>query len=625
MSGPFGPHENNIIQSTALGCIGIVFMYISGIPAMYQLKLLNPSIGADYWRLVCFTLVAGTWALGFTVALRKMFILQLGRQLSLYFPIGTAAAVTIQTLHSSTGGENHARDNLRAMAIVFSSSSVWSVATSYAPGILYTWNPFWWFYKWGGKGAIAAVNWGWLSWSWSPSLIGMGMLIDLNASLSYLGGTVFAWAIVGPITVKTGATAGLAYNKKYPDLITYNAFDPRSFATKPSPRYWLLFPAVFMMLAVSLTTIALQSKNFLRQIQYGISNLRNLYRGRRGGDQTSPDTAAAGSLQTPSPADSDEWIADPVPKEYQVRWWEWTSVTAASTVVALAGLKFTFGFSIGINILSMVLGFIWAFIVIQVLGAAGTTPISTIAKGSQFITGAILRDQVSKIGLAQASIDNLSAASLSAGAAQQAAELVQDFRTGFLLGTPARQQWYAQLLGTLVAVFLSPGIFVLFGRAFPCILDSTITTCPFATPAVSSWRVVTTAILSPKFPISTSSWIFSIVLSVFGSATVILRWWLNRHQDRAKWTKFVPNMSLVGLAMTIPGSTSTLTCAIGSVGAHIWKRRARKSYDKYMYAIAAGGVAGEGIGYVIISILQITAVAGPTYFGTKLGCVAETC
>lgn len=82
---------------------------------------------------------------------------------------------------------------IKTIGYSFSASLVWSIATSYAPGILYSWNPFWWIYAWGGHSVIGAVNWDWLSWQWSPSLIGVGMLVDLNASLSYLLGTVLAW------------------------------------------------------------------------------------------------------------------------------------------------------------------------------------------------------------------------------------------------------------------------------------------------------------------------------------------------------------------------------------------------------------------------------------------------
>jgi uncharacterized oligopeptide transporter (OPT) family protein len=82
-------------------------------------------------------------------------------------------------------------------------------------------------------------------------------------------------------------------------------------------------------------------------------------------------------------------------------------------------------------------------------------------------------------------------------------------------------------------------------------------------------------------------------------------------------------MALVCLAMTILGSTVTTTLAIGSVTSHFCKKRWPTSHSRFMYAVAAGGIAGEGIGNVIMSGLQLGEVAGPTYYGTKLGCVAD--
>ncbi|KAJ3511580.1 hypothetical protein NM208_g15414 [Fusarium decemcellulare] len=273
LSAPFGPHENNIIQATSLGCIGIGFMFICGVPAMYQLGLLGTGLDSDYGKLLAFTTVAGFWGLGFVVPLRSIFLFRLARQLRLVFPLGMASAITIRTLHSVKDGTRTAEDSLKTISLSFGVSFIWSICTSYAPGILYTWNPFWWIYKWGGKGIVAGVNWGWIAWSWSPSLIGMGMLIDLNSSLSFFLGTVLAWGIIGPILVKVGAAVGVAAYPDYPDMLTYNAFIPGTFDTTPSPRYWMLWPAIFTMLATSLSAILYEAKSLGTLISYYAAKL----------------------------------------------------------------------------------------------------------------------------------------------------------------------------------------------------------------------------------------------------------------------------------------------------------------------------------------------------------------
>ncbi|KAM6510305.1 hypothetical protein FALCPG4_017923 [Fusarium falciforme] len=105
---------------------------------------------------------------------------------------------------------------------------------------------------------------------------------------------------------------------------------------------------------------------------------------------------------------------------------------------------------------------------------------------------------------------------------------------------------------------------------------------------------------------------------------VVLKRYLLQKPHLKKWEAFVPNMSLVGLAMTIPRSTTTVTVAIGSVIAWVWHKHWPKSHTRFMYAVASGGIAGEGVGYVVLSVLQIAGVGG-SELGTMIGCPGGAC
>lgn len=65
--------------------------------------------------------------------------------------------------------------------------------------------------------------------------------------------------------------------------------------------------------------------------------------------------------------------------------------------------------------------------------------------------------------------------------------MVSDLRTGYLLGASHRAQFYGQVCGSFVAVWLSVGLFLLFTGAYPCILDASIDDCSFSTPALGAW------------------------------------------------------------------------------------------------------------------------------------------
>lgn len=56
----------------------------------------------------------------------------------------------------------------------------------------------------------------------------------------------------------------------------------------------------------------------------------------------------------------------------------------------------------------------------------------------------------------------------------------------------------------------------------------------------------------------------------------------------------------------------------GATITHFWERRNPKSFEMYGFALAAGLVAGEGMGGVMNAILAIANVDGSQY-GTSIG------
>lgn len=58
----FGVHENNIVQTVATASGGMSHAFISAIPALYQLGLLQTPV-RDFLRIVLFTAVGGYFGL----------------------------------------------------------------------------------------------------------------------------------------------------------------------------------------------------------------------------------------------------------------------------------------------------------------------------------------------------------------------------------------------------------------------------------------------------------------------------------------------------------------------------------------------------------------------------------
>lgn len=63
---------------------------------------------------------------------------------------------------------------------------------------------------------------------------------------------------------------------------------------------------------------------------------------------------------------------------------------------------------------------------------------------------------------------------------------------------------------------------------------------------------------------------------------------------------------------------------MGAVPAWFWARKNPRAFDIYGYAIAAGMIAGEGIGGVVNAIFQIAGISGD-FYGSSVACPGDAC
>ena len=197
---------------------------------------------------------------------------------------------------------------------------------------------------------------------------------------------------------------------------------------------------------------------------------------------------------TQNPDEEDE---DPTPYEDRVPNSWWITGLAASVVMCVAILAKMFSMNVGEAILALILGFVFSFIGVQSSGTTDVNPVSTVAKASQLIFGGISKSTGLATGPAQ--LMNLTAGVVSAGSAAQATDMTGDLKTGYLLRAKPKNQFIAQLCGSLVAIFLNVGLFILFTTATPCILYPPESgECTYSAPSVSAWAAVALAVTAPK-------------------------------------------------------------------------------------------------------------------------------
>lgn len=454
------------------------------------------------------------------------------------------------------------------------------------------------------------------------------MLVGLNTAISFYAGSVLAWGIIGPALVHNNEAFGVQVydTENYPQPYYDNWRGVVSFASlnshastkdTPSPRFWLLWPGVLLMIVVSFVELGLQYKVFFFVT-------KAVYRGSCAGmaavmrkmGKPNPKLEAKGAQR------QDDLVKDFAREDELVKWWMWLPLLIFVIIMTCVVMGVQFDMPVGMSLLSIFLAFFFSFLAVQCAGVTDITPLTAASKASQIVLGGATQGEHWQVPHAQRL--NLLGGSLASVGANQASDLTGDFRVGFLLKTSPKQQWLAQGLGTIVAVFLAPALFMLFAKAYPCILDINAETCPFSAPSVSAWRAVAVAMTDKTFPVPTSSGIFSIVFSIFGAVMIFIR----HYAYRGKWEKYRvyhPNMMCIGLAFVLPQTYYGLAMIIGAVPCYFWAKRNPANFDIYGFAIAAGLIAGEGIGGVINAIFQVAGIAGPDPYGTQIGCPARAC
>lgn len=282
--------------------------------------------------------------------------------------------------------------------------------------------------------------------------------------------------LVAPAIVKNGLAFGVQpYPDTFPEIWSYAGLsfsNPDAYADHPSPRYWLLWPGVLMMLLYSFADVMFSLLPAMKSLRANRSSF------------SFDLNAIRKSFTHKTELDDDD--EDRTPMEDRIPFSWWGTGVFASTVMSCAILATKFNMNVGEALLALILGFFFSFIGVQSSGQTDINPVSTVAKvstpiGSRLLTQLIHRTQASQLifgGIAKGSgmatnaamTFNLSAGVVSAGSAAQASDMTGDLKTGYLLGAKPKNQFIAQLIGSIVAVFLNTGLFILFTKASPCIL-----------------------------------------------------------------------------------------------------------------------------------------------------------
>ncbi|KAL5365291.1 OPT oligopeptide transporter protein-domain-containing protein [Aspergillus floccosus] len=643
LSYPFTPIENVLIQTVA-GAVGTMPLgcgFVGVIPALEFLirdgddgPSDDGSVGEggplklNFFKLVIWSLGVCLFGVVFAVPLRKEVLIRE----KLKFPSGTASALMLRVLHGSGGEEKTKsglgrvrrdeeeeagvpsseseesgtllqkdtpgdssdekkdwRSKMRLLVGAFAVSGVYTLFSYFVPQVRGI--PIF--------GIALAKNWLW-TLNPSPAYVGQGIIMGPATCMHMLFGAVLGWGILSPLAKARGWAPG-----------PVDSWEDGSKA-------WIVWVSLAIMLADSLvslcwliikptlhhapklvTAVASSSAGRWFASKSPVSYNRRSYTGYSALSPISEESSIPSRLTTPGTRDSagedEEQDAPP------------SQLISTKTVIILLPLtlllnvicmQIVFGDVISpfLSCLATLLAVLLSVMGVRALGETDLNPVSGISKLTQLLFS--LATPASHFSRRTALVTNLLAGAVSESGALQAGDMMQDLKTGHILGASPKAQFYGQMIGSLVGAVLSTAVYKMYVNVYE------VPGPMFQTPTAYVWiftaRLVTGQGLPPM------AWQASLIAGVVFVAVTVLRIiaaspWANggRRDATAPWKAWIPGGIAVAVGIFNEPSF-TLARAIGGVIAWWWARKHAKDEVAAPTQIAgsdgAVAAAAEGSG-----------------------------
>jgi uncharacterized oligopeptide transporter (OPT) family protein len=563
--------ENNALQSCAsaggsMTSGGIV----NAIPALMMLNAAAiPASFADrcLWLIPWVAVISGLGVFLAVPAKRQMINIE-----QLPFPTGTAAAITLKTLHTE-GGE--AAKQARALGLAalvgmvmtwlrdasdlsfmtvtrIANAPDWSLVKGWfapkaapwfkLPDLETTWGTAW--IKLGQyKGQALGLNQLTMSFEGSLLFVASGSIMGWRQAWSLLLGAVINYCVLAPHFLGTGVIEAASFRKI---------------------SSWSLWIGVPMMVTSGLLLFLMNWKSVVRAF----------------------GTITAFLARRPAGDDPVERI------EVPGSWFVGGFVVLGAAAVALAHALFHV--HVWMGVIAVFATFFLVVVAARATGETDITPVGPLSKITQLTFGAIAPGNVTT---------NLMTANISAGATSHASDLLTDLKSGYLLGANPRRQFIAQFFGVMAgALMVVPVYFILIPS--PDLLGGE----KWPAPAALVWRGVAELLSKgvESLPVS-ARWGLLV-----GAALGVVLPLLEMRFPRAK--KFIPSATGIGLAFTINGYNSISMCLGAALALYLGRYHAAWS-EKYKVPVASGIIAGESLMGVAIALItalpNLTAVLHP--------------
>ncbi|KAJ5247419.1 hypothetical protein N7468_002402 [Penicillium chermesinum] len=649
LSFPFTPIENVLIQTVA-GAVGTMPLgcgFVGVIPALeFLLKdgEDGPSgnggageggpLKLSFWKLVIWSLGVCLFGVVFAVPLRKEVIVRE----KLRFPSGTASALMLRVLHGAGKDEKtriedqhsqqslgignpnaaepeesralvlkdneaeeqaiHNQDWRSKMRLLIGAFVVSGVYVSYPLAFILAFFPllltntqqtiFSYFVPLVHDipllGLYMANNWLW-TLNPSPAYIGQGIIMGPETCMHMLFGAVLGWGILSPLAKSRGWAPG-----------PVDSWEDGSKA-------WIVWVSLAIMLADSLVSLGWlvikplvfrtpQFLAFLRSTQFG-QWIELRLRSRSSGHSYINYSALDSSRPSTGNEEYGTRVADDdedAPPSQLISTRTVVILLPLTLILNVICMHYVFGDIVPpqLSVLATLLAVLLSIMGVRALGETDLNPVSGISKLTQLLFS--LATPASRFSRRTALVTNLLAGAVSESGALQAGDMMQDLKTGHLLGASPKAQFYGQMIGSLVGAFLSTAIYKTYVSVYDIPGDM------FQTPTAYVWiftaRLVTGEGLPPMaWQASVLAGLIWMILTGFRIAAASPSY--AQGGKAPAWRAWIPGGIAVAVGIfNVP--SFTLARAIGGLIAWWW---ARKHADSNRPA-SGGGDANSASGHI---------------------------
>ncbi|PYH48358.1 OPT family oligopeptide transporter [Aspergillus saccharolyticus JOP 1030-1] len=622
LSYPFTPIENVLIQTVA-GAVGTMPLgcgFVGVIPALEFLLRDGqdgPSGGdgageggplkLGFGKLVLWSLGVCLFGVVFAVPLRKEVIVRE----KLKFPSGTASALMLKVLHGggwrsektdarpSEAGEapesrehdeapllsrrpeedpdivlkddsldlarekEDWRSKMRLLVGAFAVSGVYTLFSYFVPQVRDI--PI--------LGLYLARNWLW-TLNPSPAYVGQGIIMGPSTCMHMLFGALLGWGLLSPLAKARGWAPG-----------PVDSWEDGSKA-------WIVWVSLAIMLADSIVSL---SWLVVRPLLTYAPQVKDKLFSSRIGRRVLPEAVTSRSHQRSYVNYS---ALSPITEEssYQSRLFPPPLVhpksngddedAPPSQLISTRTVLILFPLTLILNVVCMhivfgdvmspllsslatLLAVLLSIMGVRALGETDLNPVSGISKLTQLIFS--LATPASHFSRRTALVTNLLAGAVSESGALQAGDMMQDLKTGHLLGASPKAQFYGQMIGSLIGAVLSTAVYKMYVSVYE------VPGPMFQTPTAYVWiftaRLVTGQGLPPM------AWQASLVAGLAFVVVTILRIVAaspianaGQRGVTAPWRDWIPGGIAVAVGIfNVP--SFTLARAIGGLIAWWWSRR----------------------------------------------------